>query len=71
MSEPKLTGLCMVGNTRFAPGVKLSTAQGAIDRLFTRQQKLEGVMLEVKEFAHRLPPSLAEKIEAALSLGAQ
>lgn len=58
----KLPEMIVVGRTRFNAGVKVSTAQGAIDRLWERHQKLAGLMDQVREFSHRLPPSLAKKL---------
>ena len=71
MSEPRLTGLFIVGGTHFKPGVSLSTAQGAVDRLVARYKKYDAALLQVKEYSHRLPPELAKQIDTALSLSGQ
>jgi hypothetical protein len=69
MTEPLLTGEFIVGRTRFRPKVKLSTAQGSVDRLFTRYEQMEAVLYQVKEFEARLPESLRTKVNRALGLG--
>ena len=68
MDEPKLTGALLVGRALFRAGVKLSTAQGSIDRLYARYEKMEEVLYDVKRLDARLPEELRNRVSAALGL---
>jgi hypothetical protein len=66
----KLGTMLVVGAVRFHAGVKVATAQGAIDRLAERHRKLDDLMRQVQEFEHRLPPTLSAKIKSFYTSGA-
>jgi hypothetical protein len=58
----KLGTMIVVGATRFHAGVKVGTAQGAIDSLWRRSQAMYALLDRVKNHAHRLPPALESDI---------